>query len=80
MSTDKKIKQGFLSVIYDNLVPSFVTILVRLLDYVIRVVKQPDKLFFDIRDFLFNNGILVICIYFYYRLCVNFLTSILLVS
>ena len=36
------------------------------------VGKQPDRLFFDIRDFLFNNWILVICIYFYYRLCVNF--------
>ena len=44
----------------------------RFRDYVTEVGKQPDRLFFDIRDFLFNNWILVICIYFYYRLCVNF--------
>ena len=42
------------------------------------VGKQPDKLFFDIRDFLFNNWLLIICIYFYYRLCVNFLGQALL--
>ena len=42
------------------------------------VRKQPDNLFFDIRDFLFNNWFLVICIYFYYRLCVNFLGQALL--
>ena len=42
---------------------------------------DPEKgklLFFDIRDFLFNNWLLVICIYFYYRLCVNFLGQALL--
>ena len=50
----------------------------RFRDYVIGVRKQPDNLFFDIRDFLFNNWLLVICIYFYYRLCVNFLGQALL--
>ena len=50
----------------------------RFRDYVTEVVKQPDKLFFDIRDFLFNNWLLIICIYFYYRLCVNFLGQALL--
>jgi general L-amino acid transport system permease protein len=50
----------------------------RFRDYVTEVGKQPDKPLFDIRDFLFNNGILVICIYFYYRLCVNFLGQALL--
>jgi len=50
----------------------------RFRDYVTGVVKQPDKLFFDIRDFLFNNWLLIICIYFYYRLCVNFLGQALL--
>ena len=47
-------------------------------DYVTGVGKQPDKLFFDIRDFLFNNWLLIICIYLYYRLCVNFLGQALL--
>ncbi len=42
------------------------------------VGKQSDNLFFDIRDFLFNNGLLIIGIYFYYRLCVNFLGQALL--
>ena len=42
------------------------------------VGKQPDKPLFDIRDFLFNNWLLVICIYLYYRLCVNFLGQALL--
>ena len=50
----------------------------RFRDYATLVVKQPDKLIFDIRDFLFNNWILIICIYFYYRLCVNFLGQALL--
>ena len=50
----------------------------RFRDYVTGVRKQPDNLFFDIRDFLFNNWLLVICIYFYYRLCVNFLGQALL--
>ena len=50
----------------------------RFRDYVTEVVKQPDKLFFEIRDFLFNNWLLIICIYFYYRLCVNFLGQALL--
>ena len=30
------------------------------------------------RDFLFNNWLLIICIYLYYRLCVNFLGQALL--
>ena len=42
------------------------------------VGKQPDKLLFHIRDFLFNNWLLIIFIYFYYRLCVNFLRQALL--
>ena len=50
----------------------------RFRDFVTGVRKQPDNLFFDIRDFLFNNWLLVICIYFYYRLCVNFLGQALL--
>ena len=50
----------------------------RFRNYATLVVKQPDKLIFDIRDFLFNNWILIICIYFYYRLCVNFLGQALL--
>mgnify|MGYP000212183261 FL=1 len=50
----------------------------RFRDYVTEVGKQPDKPLFDIRDFLFNNWLLVICIYLYYRLCVNFLGQALL--
>ena len=45
------------------------------------VRKQPDKLFFDIRDFLsahIYEEVLGICFYLYYRLCVNFLGQALL--
>ena len=52
--------------------------IVRFQDYVTEVGKQPDKLFFDIRDFLLNNWFFIIFIYFYYRLCANFLGQALL--
>jgi general L-amino acid transport system permease protein len=50
----------------------------RFQDYFEEVGKQPDKLFFDIRDFIFNNWLLIVLIYFYHRLCVNFLGEALL--
>ena len=52
--------------------------IVRFQDYVTEVGKQPDKLFFDIRDLLLNNWFFIIFIYFYYRLCANFLGQALL--
>ena len=52
--------------------------IVRFQDYFTEVGKQPDKLLFDIRDFLFSNWLLIIFIYFYYGLCVNFLGEALL--
>ena len=52
--------------------------IVRFQDYFTEVGKQPDKLVFDIRDFLFSNWLLIIFIYFYYGLCVNFLGEALL--
>ena len=52
--------------------------IVRFQDYVTEVGKQPDKLFFDIRDLLLNNWFFIIFIYFYYRLCATFLGQALL--
>ena len=52
--------------------------IVRFQDYVTEVGKQPDKLFFDIRDFLLNNWFFIIFIYFYYSLCANFIGQALL--
>ena len=45
----------------------------RLQEYARAVRDKPDKLFFDSRDFLFANWILLIAIYFYHSLCKNFI-------